>query len=260
MAEQGSLSGRTALVTGSATGLGRAIAEALARAGAHVGVHGRHEATVQEVVRGIDASGGTAAPVVGDFSAGTAAVQEMFAEAVARLGPLDLLINNAADQRLTPAAEENAATWREVLEVNLLAAVELTRLICTSSDDRAAVSIVNVTSVEGLAPFPGHAAYAASKAALHAFTASAAGEWAPARVNAVAPGLIERAGLQKDWPQGWAFWEQSSPLGRPVTASEVAEAVVFLASPMASGITGVTLPVDAGWASAPRTTWGSAQD
>ena len=255
MAETGLLAGRRALVTGATAGLGRVIAEAIAGAGAEVAVHGRNRSRADVVVRGIGERGGSAYPVVGDLATGPEGLAAIHLAARSALGSVDILVNSAADQRLALLGEAGWDTWCEIIEVNLLAAVELTRLVCAGAADLERVSVVNVTSVEARAPFPGHAAYAASKAGLQSFTVSAAKEWAPARVNAVAPGLTDRPGLSQDWPQGWSFWAASAPLQRPVRPEEVAAAVVFLVSPLASGITGVTLPVDAGWSSSARTPW-----
>jgi NAD(P)-dependent dehydrogenase (short-subunit alcohol dehydrogenase family) len=116
----------------------------------------------------------------------------------------------------------------------------------------AGSSIVNVSSIEAHAAFPRHGHYAAAKAALESFTRTAALEWAAEgiRVNAVAPGLVDRPGLDSDWPEGHRWWTQVCPLGRPIRAAEVADAVAFLAE--ASGVTGVVLAVDGGWSSSAR--------
>lgn len=249
------LTGRTALVTGATSGLGRVIAERLAACGARVAVHGRSPDSAADVVGAITGAGGSAMAVTADL-VDVEAPESIVGQVSAAWGPIDVLINNAADQGMTPLATTSTEQWRALLQVNLLAAVDLTRLVCAGVARRAEVAVVNVGSVEGLAPFPGHAAYAASKAALSSFTASAAREWAPARVNAVAPGLIARDGLAEAWPAGYEWWTQVTPAGRPVEAFEVAAAVAFLASSSASGITGVTLPVDVGWASAARAPWG----
>lgn len=253
MADSSDLSGRTALVTGATAGLGREIALTLAGLGARVAVHGRSHAAADPVVTIISRSGGVAIGVEADLCDATAAAPGLVEQVEAGLGAIDLLVNCAADQRQDGGGAPALDRWRQILEVNLLASVELTRLVCQRARHRDQVSVVNVASVEAVAPFPGHAAYAASKAALVSFTASAAAELAPARINAVAPGLIERAGLSEAWPQGVEWWTEVTPLRRPVAGREVAAAVAFLASPAASGITGVTLPVDGGWASSART-------
>ena len=253
MADGTDLSGRTALVTGATAGLGRVIAVTLAARGARVAVHGRTREATDPVVAIISEAGGAAVGVHADLSDAAAAAARLVDQAEAQLGAIDLLVNCAADQRLDAAAARALDVWRQILEVNLLAAVDLTRLVCQRAPRPADVSVVHAASVEALAPFPGHAAYAASKAALVSFTAAAAGELAPSRINAVAPGLIDRPGLAEAWPRGVEWWAEVTPLRRPVESREVAEAVAFLSSPAASGITGVTLPVDGGWASSART-------
>lgn len=250
------LQGQVALVTGGGAGLGAVVAQELAARGAAVAVHGRTAGSVAATVTAITAAGGTAAPVVGDLAAGDQVLASIVEQACSALGPITVLVNNAADQRLSPLTDPAMGLWRAELEVNLVAVAELTRLVSVGVPDRAGLAVVNISSVEGLAPFPNHAAYAASKAALLSLTAAAAGEFAPARVNAVAAGLIDRPGLAEAWSEGHSGWCATAPLGRAVTAAEVAAAVVFLASDSASGITGVTLPVDGGWSSSARTPWG----
>lgn len=244
------LDGRIALVTGSTRGLGRVIAEDLVARGARVVVHGRTRKAADDVAREVGAS----LAVAEDLAQGPDAAAVLVAAVENALGSIDLLVNNAADQAPTPLVDSGLEAWRGIVDVTLLAAVELTRLVCRAG--AGASSVVNVASVEAFAPFPGHAAYAAAKAGMVSFTAAAALEYAPVRVNAVAPGLIDRAGLADQWPDGLAWWCATSALGRPVSAREVAAAVAFLLSPDASGITGVTLPVDGGWTSSARVTWG----
>lgn len=255
MASTGTLVDRVALVTGAGAGLGSVVARRFAAEGAAVVAHGRSLEATAPIVAEIEQAGGRAVGVAGDLSAGESALAGIVDQAQGRWGAVDVLVNNAADQRMTPLGDQNLGIWRDELEVNLLAVAELTRLVCQRAADRTEVSVVNISSVEGLAPFPDHAAYAASKAALLSLTASSAAEFAPARVNAVAAGLIDRPGLAEAWPAGHAWWSRVTPMGRPVAPEEVASAAVFLASPASSGITGVTLPVDAGWSSSARTTW-----
>lgn len=247
------LAGRVALVTGSTRGLGRAIAEDLVARGARVAVHGRRRESADDVARSL---GGSSVGVAADLSDGPDAAAALVADVGSRLGRIDLLVNNAADQGATPLAESGPDAWQGILDVTLLAAVELTRLVCSSGTAPAGIAVVNIASVEAFAPFPGHAAYAAAKAGMVSFTAAAALEYAPARVNAVAPGLVDRPGLAEQWPDGFDWWSRTAPLGRPVLAREVAAAVAFLLSSDASGITGVTLPVDGGWTGSARAPWG----
>jgi NAD(P)-dependent dehydrogenase (short-subunit alcohol dehydrogenase family) len=246
------LDGCVALVTGSTRGLGRVIVEDLVARGARVVVHGRTREAAADIAHQV----GAALAVAGDLSQGPDAAAAVVAEVEEGLGPVALLVNNAADQGATSLADAGPEAWRGIVDVTLLAAVELTRLVCRPGPGSAATSVVNIASVEAFAPFPGHAAYAASKAALVSFTASAALAYAPVRVNAVAPGLVDRPGLAEQWPEGFDWWGRTTALGRPVQAREVAAAVAFLLSPDASGITGATLPVDGGWTSSARAAWG----
>jgi len=109
-------------------------------------------------------------------------------------------------------------------------------------------AVVNIASVEGLRPVIGHAAYSASKAAVIQYTRAAALELAARgiRVNAVSPGLIQREGLESAWPSGYQRYVTAAPLRRTGLPEEVGFACLFLASPAASWITGVNLPVDGG--------------
>ncbi len=113
--------------------------------------------------------------------------------------------------------------------------------------------VVVIGSIEGFRAMPAHAPYAVAKAALHHLVGAAAHELGPrgVRVVGVAPGLVDRAGLEDAWPEGVARFRAASALGRPVTAQEVAATVAFLASGAASGLTGTTVTVDAGWSAAP---------
>jgi 3-oxoacyl-[acyl-carrier protein] reductase len=241
---------RVALVTGASRGLGRIIALDLAAHGWTVGVHGRDTSAVAAVAAEIEAAGGRAGRFTADLGDPSSGPAHLHAEVAAHLGPVDLLVNNAADQTLAPLAEASVEYWMRMMAVDLVSAVELTRLVVAAHPDRSRLSVVNVASVEALVPFPNHAAYAAAKAALLSFTAAAAVEYAPARVNAVAPGLVERDGLAQAWPDGYAWWCSTSPAGRPVHAHEVADAVRLLAE--STGVSGTNLPVDGGWSASAR--------
>lgn len=257
----GRLAGDVVLVTGGTIGLGLVIARSLAEAGAAVAVHGRDQGGIDAAVTALRAEGHRAAGFSADLAQGATECARLAQRVAAELGPISVLVNNAADQSLTPLDDGAGEAWRRIFEVNVLAVAELSRIVAGSDGAPASggvpggVRIVQIGSVEGLAPFPGHAAYAASKAALRSITASLATELAPTRVNAVLPGLIERAGLAEQWPTGYDWWCSTAPLGRPVLAEEVAAAVRFLASHESSGITGATLVVDGGWSSSARAPW-----
>lgn len=220
-----------ALVTGARGGLGQALIRRLREADYDVIAHSRGQ------VQGADAD---ARWLDGDLT--DAVIAQRVAD---QAGRIDLLVNNAADQSLGALDTLTSEDWAAMIGATLMSAVNLSR--ATLSTLGPGASIINISSVEATSPFPRHAHYAAAKAALESFTRSAAMEWGArgVRVNAVAPGLIDRPGLDRDWPEGVAWWRQTSPLGRPVTPDEVADAVLFLAD--ASGVSGVVLPVDGGW-------------
>jgi len=220
-----------ALVTGARGGLGQALIRRLREAEYDVIAHSRGAVQSADAdVRWLD----------GDLS--DPVIAQRIAE---QAGRIDLLVNNAADQSLGALDVLTGEDWAAMIGATLMSAVNLAQAAHSTMGPGA--SIINISSVEATSPFPRHAHYAAAKAALESFTRSAAMEWGAAgvRVNAVAPGLIDRPGLDLDWPEGVAWWRQTSPLGRPVTPDEVADAVLFLAD--ASGVSGVVLPVDGGW-------------
>jgi NAD(P)-dependent dehydrogenase (short-subunit alcohol dehydrogenase family) len=247
------LSGRVALVTGAGSGFGRTIARRFAAAGARVAVHYRSSREGAEAVAGeIRATGGEARVVAGDLTRDGEAAR-VVGEATEALGRLDLLVNNAGSYPLAPLLEMSAAHWDEVLAANLRSA-----LLCLQAAARGMIpsgggAIVNVTSVQAHRPAGGLAHYSAAKAGLEMLTRSAAAELGPRgiRVNAVAPGVIWREGIETAWPEGVARYREVAPLGRIGEPEDVADACLFLASPAARWITGVTLVVDGGLLAAP---------
>jgi NAD(P)-dependent dehydrogenase (short-subunit alcohol dehydrogenase family) len=243
------LAGKVALVTGAGSGLGRGLAARFAEAGASVIVHHRQSAEgAGSVVRRIETSGGRAVAVQGDL-AREADASRVVAAAIEAFGRLDILINNAGIYPVAGLLEMTAAQWDETMAANLRSA-----FLCTQAAARRMASqgtggaVVNVTSIEAASPAVGHSHYGAAKAGLAACTRAAALELAGhgIRVNAVAPGLIWREGIERDWPDGVARWLKTAPLGRLGMPDDVADACVFLASPAARWITGVSLTVDGG--------------
>lgn len=230
------MSQRVAVVTGVRGGIGRATVTRLVDDGFEVVAHSRE--AVADLPSGVIA-------LCGDLSDPVVATRVH--ESVSRV---DLLVNNAASQVVAPLDALVASSWADMMAASFLSAVHLTTALRPLMPSGA--SVVNITSIEASSAFPNHAHYAAAKAALESFTRSAALEWASAgiRVNAVAPGLVDRPGLAEDWPEGWNWWSRTCPLGRPVYPAEVADAVSFLAT--ATGISGVVLPVDGGWSASAR--------
>jgi NAD(P)-dependent dehydrogenase (short-subunit alcohol dehydrogenase family) len=247
------LSGRVALVTGAGSGLGRAVARRFAEAGARVAVHYRGSRDGAEaVVREIAAAGGEARAFAADLTASGEAAR-LVDEVVGALGPLGVLVNNAGSYPLAGVLDVTAAQWDAVLAANLRSALECLQAAGRRMAARGDGAIVNVTSIQAFRPAPGLAHYSAAKAGLEMLTRSAALELGPSgvRVNAVAPGLIWREGIESAWPDGVARFVARAPLGRLGQPEDVADACLFLASPAARFITGTTLVVDGGVLAAP---------
>jgi 3-oxoacyl-[acyl-carrier protein] reductase len=247
------LAGTATLVTGASGTIGRGIAVRFAEAGSAVAVHYRHDrAGAAAVVEEIEAAGGRAVAIAADLSDDTAC-RELVRAAGDWAGRLDTLVNNAGIQPVEDLAGMPVAHWRTMLDTNVTSAFSCTQAAAEVMADGGAV--VHIASVEATQPAPGHAHYSSAKAALVMHARAAALEYGPRgiRVNAVSPGLVDRPGLADDWPEGVRRWQRAAPLTRLGTPTDVANACVFLASPLATWITGHNLVVDGGVSSRP--TW-----
>ena len=240
---------RVALVTGASRGIGLATAGLLARLGARVAICSRHEEAVQKAAREIEqAGGGRVVALVGDVGQ-EADAQRLVQQTVQELGRLDILVNNAGITRDTLLLRMRDEDWQEVLRVNLEGVFRVTRAALKAMVRQHYGRIVNVTSVAGLIGNPGQANYAAAKAGIVGFTRALARELGSRgiTVNAVAPGFIT-TDMTDVLPE--AFKEEVRahiPAGRFGTPEDVAQAVLFLASPGSSGITAEVLHVDGGF-------------
>ena len=238
------LAGRTALVTGAARRIGRAIAEDLAAAGAHVAVcHHTSAAEAEAVVAGIRARGGTAEGFAADL-ADARAVARLAGAVVERLGPVDVLVNNASVFYRTPIDEVGEADWDAVMAVNLKTPYLLSLLLGRAMRDRGAGKIVNLADIAAERPYRDYLPYSISKAGIVALTRGLARELAPAvQVNCVAPGAVLEA--IDATPATTAAAVRRTPLGRLGAASDVAAAVRFLIEG-SDFVTGTTVVVDGG--------------
>ncbi|HEV2517041.1 MAG TPA: SDR family oxidoreductase [Devosia sp.] len=245
------LKGKRALITGSSTGIGAAVAKELARLGASVAVHGnRNAASAEAVAAEIRAAGSKAVVVLGDVS-NSASAAKIVADAVAGLGGLDILINNAGAilERVTNAAFDDTA-YDNVYNLNVRSVLAVTKAAYPHLKAAGGGSIINTGSVAGrFGGFGGSAVYASAKAAVHSITRNAAREFAPdhIRVNVVAPGFIITPFHDKT-PQSVKDTAAAQiPMQRLGTAEDCVGAYVFLASDSMSGyITGQIIDVNGG--------------
>lgn len=238
------LAGRVAIVTGGAKGVGRGIAERLLEAGAEVIVCGRSEPASLPAVAGRNAH--FVAADVRELDQ----IDRLLAAATDRFGRLDLFVNNAGGSPAAPAATASPRFSEKIVQLNLMAPLHCAQKANAVMQARPeGGAIVNVASVSALRPSPGTAAYAAAKAGLVSLTQTLAVEWAPkVRVNAIAAGMIatELAHLHYGDAVAQTRVAATVPLGRLGTPRDVGDAVVFLASPLASYVTGATLLLHGG--------------
>lgn len=249
--------GRGVLVTGGALGIGRGIADAFARERAHVTIADIDAAAAARAVDEIRRAGGRAFATIGDVSSAEDA-KRMVDEATAHAGRIDVLINNAGIQ---PRESYHAVdelpeeTWDRVLAVNLKGPFLMAKYAVPRFRAAGGRVVVNIASVQGLQSMPQVPAYAASKGGLLSLTQSMALDYAGEgiRVVAVCPGTIDselvRTGARReggDLNLALQRYGSLHPIGRIGQPVDAAEAVVFLAGPRASFITGASLNVDGG--------------
>ncbi|MGE0766500.1 MAG: SDR family NAD(P)-dependent oxidoreductase [Hyphomicrobiaceae bacterium] len=242
------LTGRVAIVTGSARNIGRATALMLAREGAAVMVHARSDADgVAETVGQLEAAGGAAESHLADLST-EAGAEGLVAAAVAKLGRVDILVNNAAVRRNTPITEMSLAEWREVLGASLDASFLMTRAVVPHMMAGKWGRIVNLGGISMFSGLAGRAHVSAAKAGMVGMTRSLASELGPhgITVNVVAPGAIatQRGAAAGARPGG--SHASGLPVGRDGRPEEIAHMVTMLCSPDAAYTTGQTIEVNGG--------------
>ncbi|AMM22569.1 short-chain dehydrogenase [Frondihabitans sp. PAMC 28766] len=234
-------------MTGGTSGIGREVALQLGAGGAHVVVTGRDAERGAATVRSIVEAGGSADFVAVDLA--EAAAVSHLADEASRLGGghVDVLVNNAGMFPFGPTAEVDVETFDAVMAVNVRAPFTLVAALAPAMADRGHGAIVNVSTMVASFGMSGMSLYGSSKAALQLLTKAWAAEFAPAgvRVNAVSPGPTRTEGTA-GMGDGLDALAATTPAGRVSTPTEIANAVVFLASAAASNVHGVILPVDGG--------------
>ena len=245
------LKGQVVLITGASSGIGRATAEAMAREGARVGVNYlKNQKGAEEAVEAIRKAGGEAAAMRADVTR----LEEVLALVAAmrrQWGRIDILVNNAGDLLARRTLKDMTEDyWDQVMDLNLKSPFLCTQAVWEEMAARKSGCIINVTSIAarnggGL----GAAAYAAAKGGVLTYTKALAKELAPhgIRVNAIAPGVIATPYHERySPPELMAKLVASIPVGRAGTSEEVADVIVFLASPAARYLQGETVEVNGG--------------
>ncbi|EEA92932.1 SDR family NAD(P)-dependent oxidoreductase [Pseudovibrio sp. JE062] len=246
MSASNSLSDKVAVVTGASRGIGAAIARRFAEEGATVFLNSRTEGALDEVAKHLtETTPGTAYPIYFDVTDADA-VKNAFMAVKKQIGRVDVLVNNAGVMHSAVVSMTSDDHLREMMKVNYEGTFFCSRIASRLMTRQKSGSIINVSSIIGCVGVEGNSAYAASKAAILGFSKSLAKELAPSniRVNVIAPGFIETdltqdiTGDRREKVMGQIL------MGRPGLPEDVANAAFFLASDLASYITGQTIGVD----------------
>ena len=237
----------TALITGGTSGIGRASANKLARLGVHVLVVGRNRERGEKVVAEIRASGGKADFIASDLRDASSAREVARRAIELASGHVDILINNAGIFPFGPTNKTTEEEFDRVFSLNVKAPYFLVAEIAPLMAKRGKGAVVNVSTMVADYGVSGMSLYGSTKAAINLLTKSWAAEYGPSgvRVNAVSPGPTRTEGTDA-MGEGLEQLAAQAPAGRPATADEIAEAIVFLATDRSSFIYGAKLAVDGG--------------
>jgi citronellol/citronellal dehydrogenase len=238
--------GQAGIVTGAGSGIGRCTAHELAALGARVALVGRKAEKLEAVAREIADAGGSARFYTADIRE-EERVREMVRAVLGDFGRIDFLVNNAGGQFMAPLEAISAKGWDTVVRTNLTGGFLMAREVYLQwmKQQRGGAIVNMIANMWSGMPNMGHSG--AARAGMLNFTETAALEWAPVRVNAVAPGWIASSGLDRYPPEmreRIRALHQKVPLGRIGTESEVSAAIVFLLSPAAAFISGSCIRID----------------
>ena len=241
----GLFTGQAGIVTGAGSGIGRCTAHELAALGARVALVGRKSEKLEGVAREIAEAGGSARCYAADIRE-EERVAELVRAVIADFGRLDFLVNNAGGQFASPLEKISARGWDAVVRTNLTGGFLMAREAYTQWMKQHGGAIVNMIADmwHGM-PNMGHSG--AARAGMMNFTETAATEWAPVRVNAIAPGWIASSGLDHypaEMREHIRTLPRKVPLGRLGTESEISAAIVYLLSPAAAFVSGTCIRVD----------------
>lgn len=244
------LEGRVAIVTGGSKGIGRAIVRRLCQEGAVCVIANRNQSEGQEYACDLTGEGYQVVAIPTDVSK-VEDIRKLVAEVLARFGKIDILVNSAGVNVRKPAIEYTEAEWNLMVDVNLkgtfFACIEVGKHMIAQRDG----TIVNMASLQSEEVLSRRSIYAATKGGVRQLTKALAVEWAKygVRVNAISPAFIKTPMVEEvlSSPSWQRLILTRTPLGRPGTPEEVAELVLFLASPRSSYITGANIMIDGGW-------------
>lgn len=255
------LTGKRVLVTGSTGGIGEGIAKGFAQEGATVIINGRREAEAQRVAAEITSDGGRAIVALGDLSTDEG-VDRVLSVITQELGGLDVLVNNAAGGEHQNDMEAPASVWLSSYNSNVLSMVRLIQQVLPKMKEQGWGRIINISSAAAIQPSPGMGVYSTTKAAVNNLTVTLAQSMESDKItiNAVSPGAIitpamvemaQQQGMANTWEEAETTFAtmmpQTFPFKRMGKVSEIANVVLFLASPLANYIHGANIRVDGGY-------------